>query len=153
MKLPIILEFMLFLRYVQKYFSSHVKSWSWRKEKWPNSSKQMKEILKHREASVNLVQASCMIVIKALCCHLAAFLLFLTCYVTSVISDSWTVALQTLLSMGSPGKNTGVGCHSLLQGIFPTQGLNPHLLCLLHCQADSLSLVPPGKSLLFLGGR
>ena len=29
----------------------------------------------------------------------------------------------------SPGKNTGVGCHALLQGIFPTQGLNP--LCLL----------------------
>ena len=26
-----------------------------------------------------------------------------------------------------PGKNTGVGCHALLQGIFPTQGLNPHL--------------------------
>ena len=30
----------------------------------------------------------------------------------------------------SPGKNTGVGCHTLLQGIFPTQGSNP---CLLHC--------------------
>ena len=29
---------------------------------------------------------------------------------------------------GSPGKNTGVGSHSLLQGIFPTQGLNPGLL-------------------------
>ena len=28
----------------------------------------------------------------------------------------------------SPGKNTGVGCHVLLQGIFPTQGLNPDLL-------------------------
>jgi len=29
---------------------------------------------------------------------------------------------------GDPsGKNTGVGCHSLLQGIFPTQGLNPGL--------------------------
>ena len=27
-----------------------------------------------------------------------------------------------------PGKNTGVGCHFLLQGIFPTQGLNPGLL-------------------------
>ena len=27
----------------------------------------------------------------------------------------------------SPGKNTGVGCHSLLQGIFPTQGSNPGL--------------------------
>ena len=28
----------------------------------------------------------------------------------------------------SPGKNTGVGCHFLLQGIFPTQGSNPGLL-------------------------
>ena len=28
----------------------------------------------------------------------------------------------------SPGKNTGTGCHALLQGIFPTQGSNPHLL-------------------------
>ena len=28
-------------------------------------------------------------------------------------------------------KNTGVGCHSLLQGIFPTHGPNP---CLLHCR-------------------
>ena len=35
-----------------------------------------------------------------------------------------------------PGKNTGVGC--LLQGMFLTQGLNIHLLCLLHWQADSL---------------
>ena len=31
----------------------------------------------------------------------------------------------------SPGKNTGVGCHALLQGIFPNQGLNPDLL---HCR-------------------
>ena len=28
----------------------------------------------------------------------------------------------------SSGKNTGVGCSALLQGIFPTQGSNPHLL-------------------------
>ena len=35
-------------------------------------------------------------------------------------------------------ENTGVGCHFLLWGIFPTQQLNPHLLCLLHWQADSL---------------
>ena len=33
-----------------------------------------------------------------------------------------------LLSMGFSSKNTGVGCHVLLQGIFPTQELNPHLL-------------------------
>ena len=44
-----------------------------------------------------------------------------------------------------PGKNTGVGCHFLLQAIFPTVGLNPHLLCLLHWQAGSLPLVPLGK--------
>ena len=40
----------------------------------------------------------------------------------------WTVAHQAPLSMGIlPGKNTGVGCHALLQGIFPTQMLNPGL--------------------------
>ena len=44
-----------------------------------------------------------------------------------------------------PGKNTGVDCHFLLQEIFLTQGLNPHLLCLLHWQMDSLPLAPPGK--------
>ena len=44
-----------------------------------------------------------------------------------------------------PGKNTGVGCHFLLRGIFQTQGLNLHLLCLLHWQVNSLQLVPPGK--------
>ena len=27
----------------------------------------------------------------------------------------------------SPGKNAGVGCHALLQGVFPTQGSNPGL--------------------------
>ena len=37
-----------------------------------------------------------------------------------------------------PGKNTGVGCHVLRQGIFPTQGLNLCLLCPLHWQVDSL---------------
>ena len=43
------------------------------------------------------------------------------------------------------GKNPGVGCHFLLQGIFLTQGLNAHLLPLSHWQADSLLLAPPGK--------
>ena len=47
----------------------------------------------------------------------------------------------------SPGKNTGVGCHALLQGIFPIQGSNPCLLCLLHWKAGSLSLAPRGKPL------
>ena len=40
----------------------------------------------------------------------------------------------------SPGKNTGVSCPSVLQGIFPTQGLNPCLLHPMHWRVDSLSL-------------
>ena len=43
----------------------------------------------------------------------------------------------------SPGKNTGVGCHALLQGIFLTQGSNPGLL---HCRQNFLSSGPPGKA-------
>ena len=41
----------------------------------------------------------------------------------------------------SPGKNTGVGCHALLQGIFPIQGSNPGLP---HCRW-TLPSEPPGK--------
>ena len=44
-----------------------------------------------------------------------------------------------------PGRNTGVGCHFLLQGIFPTQESNPHLLHLLYWQTDSLPLCHPGS--------
>ena len=57
----------------------------------------------------------------------------------------WTVAHQAPCPGDSPGKNTGVGCHFLLQGIFQTQGLSPHLLPLLHWQAGSSPLAPPGK--------
>ena len=42
-----------------------------------------------------------------------------------------------------PGKSIGVGCHSLLQGIFQTQGLN---LVLPHCRQMLLPSEPPGKS-------
>ena len=41
---------------------------------------------------------------------------------------SWALPLQAPHPWDSPGKNTGVGCHSLLQGIFPTQEGNPGLL-------------------------
>ena len=52
------------------------------------------------------------------------------------------VACQDPVSMDFPGKNTGVGHHFLLHGIFPTQGSNPGLL---HWQADSFTTEPPGK--------
>ena len=46
-------------------------------------------------------------------------------------------------------KNTGVDCHALLQGIFPTQGLTLLLLCLLHWQMGALLLLPSGKTRFF----
>ena len=56
----------------------------------------------------------------------------------------WTVAHQAPLSWNSPGKNTGVGCHRLLQGLFLTQGLNLHLLGLL-LAGGFFTTIPPGK--------
>ena len=54
------------------------------------------------------------------------------CVIHSVMSNSLQVyGLQPsrlLCPWDSLGKNTGVGCHSLLFGIFPTQGWNPGLL-------------------------
>ena len=63
------------------------------------------------------------------------------------MTDLWPAARQARLfcPWDSPGKNTGVGCHALLQGIFPNQGSNLHLLCLLPWQAASLPSAPPGK--------
>ena len=51
----------------------------------------------------------------------------------------------SLCPWDSSGKNIGVDCHALLQGIFPMQRLNPHLLCLLHWQVGSLPLAQLGK--------
>ena len=66
--------------------------------------------------------------------------------VCSVMSDSLGPYGLQPLPGNSPGKNTGVGCHFLLQGIFPTQGLNPGLLHLLHWQADEFfTPAPSGK--------
>ena len=69
---------------------------------------------------------------RCLCCTLSRVWLFVT---------PRTVWPARLLSPWDyTGKNTGVVCHSLLQGIFPTQGRNLCLLRLLYLQADSLPL-------------
>ena len=71
------------------------------------------------------------------------------CYTISVMSSSlrpyglWPTRLLCLWD--SPGKNTWVGRHAHLQGIFWTQGSKSYLLCLLHWQAGSLPLAPPEK--------
>ena len=65
----------------------------------------------------------------------------------SVVSNSlWPHGLKyarLLCPWDFPGKNTGVGCHFLLQGIFPTQGSNPGLL---HCRQTLYPLSHQGSS-------
>ena len=74
------------------------------------------------------------------------------CSVNSAVSDSkrcYGLQPARLLSpWDSPGKNTGVGSHVLLQGVFPTQGLKPHLLQLLHCRWVLYLLSHQGSPLL-----
>ena len=78
--------------------------------------------------------------------HLLEFLILANlCVLCSIVSISLQLyglqPARLLCPWNFTGKNTGVGCSFLLQGIFPTQGLNPILLCLLHWQADSLALI------------
>ena len=71
-----------------------------------------------------------------------------TMYVLSCVllfATPWTVAQQLLCPWNFLGQKTGVGCYFQLQGIFLTQGLNLHLLHLLHWQADSLPLCHVGS--------
>ena len=65
----------------------------------------------------------------------------------SVVSDSLGTPMdcsppRLLCPRDSPGKNTGVGCHSLPQGILLTQGSNP---CFLHWQVEPLPLSHQGS--------
>ena len=62
-----------------------------------------------------------------------------------LFSTTWSIQPTRLFCpWDSPGKNTGVGCHALLQGIFPTQGLNPRLFCISRWVLY-LPVAPPGK--------
>ena len=58
------------------------------------------------------------------------------------LCGSMIAASRLLCPWNSLGKNAGVGCHFLLQGLFPTQGSNP---CLLHWQVNSLPLSHRGS--------
>ena len=63
-----------------------------------------------------------------------------------LFASTWPASL--CYSWDFPGKNTGVSCHSLLQVLFMTQGLNLHLL---HWQTDSLLLGNQGRPLIIIG--
>ena len=70
-------------------------------------------------------------------------------YVASLLWPHGLGPTRLLCSWGFLGRNTGVGCHFLFQGIFLIQGSNLHLL---HWQADSLPLSHQRSSFLFLSG-
>ena len=65
-----------------------------------------------------------------------------------LFSTLWPQPTRLYCPWDSPGKNTGVDCPALLQGIFPTQGSNPCLLYLLHWQIPhhKCHLGSPGES-------
>ena len=74
------------------------------------------------------------------CVHACCAKLFQSCLTLCDPVDSR--ACQAPLSIGFSVKNTGMGCHALLQGIFLTQGSNSCLFHLLHWQTGSWPLVP-----------
>ena len=77
-----------------------------------------------------------------------ACVILLCCCCCSVVQACLTLASHGLYPTrlfwpwDFPGRNTGVGCHSLLQGIFLTPDSNS---CLQHWQADSFTSEPLGK--------
>ena len=79
-------------------------------------------------------------------CLRACLLSCFTC--VSLFATPESVPVRLLCPWHFPGKNTAVGCHALLQGIFPTQGFNLHLLGLLHWQAGAFPQGPPGEPLM-----
>ena len=77
--------------------------------------------------------------------HFASICICLVVQLCSTLCDPTNCSLPGSSILGySPGKNSGVGCHALLQGIFPTQGSNPGLLyCrwILYCLSQQRLLI------------
>ena len=78
------------------------------------------------------------------CIHYFLLLLFSHQVLSDSLATQWTVAARLLCPQDFPSKNTGVGCHFLLQEIFLTQGQN---LYLLQWWMDSFATEPPGKNM------
>ena len=83
--------------------------------------------LKYLLLTLSLVFLFVSTCISALCC--AVCLVAHSCLTLCTLMDCRRPSLS--VQGDSPGKNTGVGCHALLQGVFPTQESSPgHLHCL-----------------------
>ena len=69
----------------------------------------------------------------------------LSCFSRVQLCNPMGCSPRRLCPWDSLGNNTRMGCHALLQGIFPTQGCHLHLFHLLHWQVGSLPLALPWK--------
>ena len=88
----------------------------------------MSQFFKYFENCISKLQNSFFITICILCCAV----LYLVAQLCLTLSDPMDCSPPGCsVHLDSPDKNTGVGCHALLQRIFPIQGLNPGLL---HCR-------------------
>ena len=93
------------------------------------------EIVESMNSRVTLLKLKSVFTTCHLCCLFAKLCLIL-------LPHHGLQPARLLCPWDFPGKNTGVGYHFLLQGIFPTQGLSPGLM---HQQADSLPLSHQGS--------
>ena len=98
-----------------------------------------KTVLQHHNLKASVLQCSAS--------HIGTWLLEKPCEVKITQSRPSLQPHGLYSPWNSPGRNTGVGSHSLLQGIFPTQGSNPGLL---HCRQILYQLShqgSPGKTI------
>ena len=99
----------------------------------------LKSLLQHRRSKASVLPGAYKLCSSTTVCTAKLLQLCLT------VCDSWIVACQAPPFMGFSRQEYWSGLLYPLQGIFSTQGLNPYLLGLLHWQACSLPLMPPGK--------
>ena len=102
------------------------------------SSTKMEEATKDSGAEIHFVLSQWSVT-KASCCHLVTYKSRLT-----HLQPHGLQPARLLCPQDFPGKNTGMGCHFLLQGIFQTRRLNPSLLrCrwILYCRGPREALL------------
>ena len=75
------------------------------------------------------------------------------CGHVQLFASPWTVTCQASLSMGFSRQEYWRGLPCSLSGDLPDPGIELHLLNLLHWQADSIPLAPPGKTLTILESK
>ena len=136
-KSPFFFELKKFLLLLVLFFVMQFLYYHWRRNPYP------KQIITMGESKalclLKLCPKHCLWVLSL--CSLSRVQLFVT---------PQTGPIRLLCPWDSPGKNTGVGCHFLLQEIFPIKPMSP-VSCLLHWQEDSLALNHLGSLKYLLG--